>query len=174
MVKLPEPDAREIIARAPVVDEMVGEMVAHLDAGNPHIDVEIKPYETTMYARFDLIPKEARQLAAELVRMADVAQNAAWTPALLAQVRERYLPGATDAQIVERLNRLARRESGFELVSPGVLDPADGYQLTAEAHRELVERVAAALSAAGVTMRELDTAIGDLRAVYAAGTEDAS
>ncbi|SDU18205.1 hypothetical protein [Jiangella alkaliphila] len=174
MVKLPEPDTREIITRAPFVEEGVGEMVAHILHGDAHIDVEIKPFETEMYAQFDLLPKEARRLAADLVRIADVAQQAMWTPKLLANVRERYLPGATDAQIIEQLQRLADRDDGLELLEPGLLFPQDGYALTAEAHRELVDRIAAALSAAGVTLGELETVVGDLRKVHRTDVENAS
>lgn len=174
MVNVPERDKREIIARAPFVDEMVGEMVAHLLHGNAHIDVEIKPFETDMYAKVGLNLREVRLAAAELLRMADVAQQATWTPKLLANVRERYLPGATDAQIIERLQRLADRDDGLELLEPGLLFPQDGYALTAEAHRELVDRIAAALSAAGVTLSELETVVGDLRKTYRADAGDVS
>ncbi|TDE12637.1 hypothetical protein [Jiangella asiatica] len=174
MVKLPEPDTREIIARASFVDEMVGEMVAHLQRGEAHIDVVIKPFESDMYAQFDLLPKEARRLAAELVRIADVVQRAMWTPKLLAHVRERYLPGATDVEIVERLNRLVERDGGLELLKPGVLHPQDGFTLTTEAHREVVDRVAGVLSAAGVSLGELESVVGDLRKVYRTDTQDAS
>lgn len=174
MVKLPEPDTREIIARVPFVEEGVGEMVAHILRGDAHIDVVIKPFETDMYASFDLLPKEARRLAAELVRIADVAQQAMWTPKLLANVRERYLPGATDAEIIERLNRMVQRDGGLELMKPGLLYPQDGYALTAEAHRELVDRIAGALSAAGVTLGELETVVGDLRKTYRADARDVS
>ncbi|SDU82615.1 hypothetical protein [Jiangella alkaliphila] len=174
MVNVPERDKREIIARAPFVDEMVGEMVAHLLHGNAHIDVEIKPFETDMYAKVGLNLKEVRRTALELLRMAEVAQQATWTPRLLANVRERYLPGATDAQIIEQLRRLAERDDGLELLESGLLFPQDGYALTAEAHRELVDRIAAALSAAGVTLGELESSVDDLRKVYASRAADVS
>ncbi|TDD65549.1 hypothetical protein E1262_24890 [Jiangella aurantiaca] len=173
MVKLPEPDTREIIARAPFVEEGVGEMVAHILHGDAHIDVEIKPFETEMYAQFDLLPKEARRLAADLVRIADIAQQAMWTPKLLANVRERYLPGATDAEIVEQLNRMVERVGGLELMKPGVLYPQDGYELTRQAHRQVVDRIAGVLSEAGVTLGELESVVRDLRKVQRAETEDA-
>ncbi|TDE13054.1 hypothetical protein [Jiangella asiatica] len=174
MVTLPEPDKREIITRAPFLTEGIGEMVAHLLHGDARIDVLIKPFETDMYASFDLVPKEARRLAAELVRIADVAQQAMWTPKLLAHVRERYLPGATDAEIVERLNRLAERDGGFELMKPGMLHPEDGYTLRSQAHGEVVDRVAGVVSEAGVTLGELESVVADLRKIQRAEIEDAS
>lgn len=173
MVNRPEPDRREIITRTPFVDDMVGEMVAHLRDGMPHIDVEIKPLdtETEMHASFDMIPKEARRVAAELMRIADEVEQAAWTPQLLAHVRERYLPGKTDAELIGYLKRLADRDGGLELGPGGQLYPQDGHTLTALAHRDLVDRVRAALSAHDVTLTELEAAVADLGKVYQAETQ---
>ncbi|TDD70675.1 hypothetical protein E1262_08440 [Jiangella aurantiaca] len=110
----------------------------------------------------------ARQAAAELLQLVNVAQQAMWTPELLADVRERYLPGATDAEIIERLTRLAERDSGLELRTSGRLFPQDGQALTAAAHREKVERVAVALSNARVSITDLESVVGDLRTIHAA------
>jgi hypothetical protein len=114
MVKVPPPERRVEIARVPFVNEMVGVMVARLDdrADGPVIDVVVKPYETDMRAEFSLSPSDARSLADQLRAIADVAQQAGWTPALLADVREKYLPGFTDEQIVARLDRLTERFGG--------------------------------------------------------------
>jgi hypothetical protein len=167
MANLPDPDKREIITRAPFVDEQVGEMVAHLLHGNAEIDVEIKPVESDTYARIGINVKEARKLAADLVRIADVAEAAMWTPELLADVRTLYLPGATDAEIIARLTVLVEQHGGgIELRSPGRLFHADGEALTAAAHREKVDRVAAAMSAAQVSLTEMLSVVADLRTIY--------
>ncbi|WP_157987736.1 hypothetical protein [Jiangella endophytica] len=99
----------------PFVDEMVGELVAHHWHGTPQIDLEVKPPESQQYAKVGFNLREARQAAAELLQLVDIAQQAMWTPVLLADVREHYLPGATDAEIIERLTRLAERDAGLEL-----------------------------------------------------------
>ena len=111
MVKLLEPDTREIITRAPFVEEGVGEMVAHILHGDAHIDVEIKPFETEMYASFDLLPKKARRLAADLVHIADVAQQAMWTPKLLANVGRGTCPArpSADHRAIAAVGRTRRR-----------------------------------------------------------------
>jgi hypothetical protein len=167
MVKVPDPDNREIITRVPFVDESTGEMVVHMLHGNAEIDVEIKPLDTDLYARVGINVKEARQLAATLLEVADVALSAMWTPELLADVRTLYLPGATDAEIIARLtDRVAQLGGGIELRSPGRLFRADGEALTAAAHREKVDRVAAAMSAAQVSLTEMLSVVADLRVIY--------
>lgn len=173
MPKVPEHDKRQIITRAPFVDESVGEMVAHLLHGNAEIDVVVKPLDSGQEAMFAMNVKEARQTAAALLVIADTAQAAMWTPGLLAEVRERYLPGATDAQIIEQLEALADRlGGGIELRSTGHLFSQDGQALAAAVHGAKVERVASALADAGVAFSELDSVVGDLRKVYAAARED--
>jgi hypothetical protein len=114
MVKLPPPEERTEIARVPFVDDMVGVMVARLDdrADGPVIDVTVKPFETDMQAEFSLSPSDARGLADQLRAIADTAQRAGWTAGLVADVREKYLPGASDEQIMARLDRLTERFGG--------------------------------------------------------------
>ena len=167
MVNLPEPDKREIITRVPFVDESTGEMVVHMLHGHAEIDVEIKPFETDMYARVGINVKEARQFAATLLEVADVALSAMWTPELLAEVRTRYLPGATDAEIIARLNeRVDQLGGGIELPSSGHLFRADGEALTAAAHREKLDRVTAAMTDARVSLTEMESVVGELRTIY--------
>ncbi|WP_026876765.1 hypothetical protein [Jiangella gansuensis] len=167
MVTVPEPDKRQIIARAPFFDESVGEMVAHLLHGNAEIDVVVKPFESEQIAGFAVNVKEARRFARVLLEFADVAQAAMWTPKLLAEVRNRWLPGATDAEIIQRLNDLCeRRGGGIELLSSGRLFAQDGEALVAAVHREKVDRVAVALSDARVSLTDLDSVVADLRTIY--------
>ncbi len=167
MPKPPEPDRRVIITRAPFVDESVGEMVAHLLHGNPATDVVVKPLDSGQEAEFAMNVKEARQTAKELVAIADTAQAAMWTPRLLTSVRTRWLPGATDAEIIARLNdRCEQQGGGIELRDSGTLFPIDGEALMAAAHRGKVDRVAEAMSAAQVSLEELLSVVADLRTIY--------
>lgn len=167
MPKVPEPDKRAIITRAPFVDESVGEMVAHLLRGNAEIDVVVAPLDSGQEARFAMNVKEARQTAKELVAIADTAQAAMWTPKLLAYVRERLLPGATDAEIIARLNDLCDQQGGgIELHEDERLFPIDGEALIAAAHRDKVDRVAEAMAAAQVSIKDFLSVVADLRTIY--------
>ncbi|TDD64546.1 hypothetical protein E1262_27845 [Jiangella aurantiaca] len=62
-----------------------------------------------------LLPSEARDLAAQLVEIADVAQRAGWTPEMLAQAGERYLPGMSTHRLL----------AAIETADDGVTDHED-------------------------------------------------
>ncbi|WP_132107641.1 hypothetical protein [Jiangella aurantiaca] len=143
-------------------------MVAHLLRGNAEIDVTITPEDSDgQRAGFFMNVKEARQLARALLEIADVAQAAMWTPRLLDEVRNRWLPGATDAEISARLNDLCeQRGGGIELLSPGLLYGQDGEALAAAAHREKVDRAEAAMDAARLSLTDMESVISDLRTIY--------
>ena len=51
----------------------------------------------------------------QLTEIADTAQRAGWTPAVLADARERYLPGLSDEQIIAWLDALIDRLGGLVL-----------------------------------------------------------
>jgi len=61
-----------------------------------------------------------------------VTQRAGWTPEVLAHARESYLPGLSDEQIIERLDRLTARLGGLVMGTRGRLDWRAGRILRAE------------------------------------------
>lgn len=168
MVKLPRPDEREVIARAPFLDESIGEMVAKLDDHEgPVIDVRIAPDDTGQEVTFVLAPLEARTLAAELDEIAITAQRAGWTPAVIAHTRDTYLPDATDAEIMTRLDRLVERLDGTVLGhAPGTLHRDAGAMLVADAHLNVVERTAESLESTIDQLALLTTTVTELRRIY--------
>lgn len=139
MVTVPKPKKREIITRAPFVHPDVGEIVAFHDEEGPTIDVTIRPEGSEEYARFGLTAADAHQLADELHRIGTIVQRAGWTPTLLSDART-YLPGMTDEQIIERLDRLYRRWGGLVIGYRGRLDRRAGRALAVEVHMETLER----------------------------------
>ncbi|PZF81582.1 hypothetical protein [Jiangella anatolica] len=140
----------------------------------------IRPEGTEQFAQFGLVPIEAHQLADELHRIADLAQRAGWTPAVLTDARA-YLPGMTDEQIIERLDRLYRRWDGFVLGRRGMLDRRAGRALAAELHMETLERSAALVEQHAKTLSgipemadrlsELRSSLQDVRQLFAAELE---
>ncbi|TDE13004.1 hypothetical protein [Jiangella asiatica] len=139
MVTVPKPKKREIITRAPFVHPDVGEIVAYHDEEGPTIDVTIRPEGSEEYAHFGLTAADAHQLADELHRIGTIVQRAGWTPTILADARA-YLPGMTDDQIIERLDRLYRRWGGLVIGFRGRLDRAAARALMVEDHIETLER----------------------------------
>jgi class 3 adenylate cyclase len=101
---------------------------------------------------------------------------------VLAQARDRYLPGMSDEQIIERLDRLATRLGGRVLGHGGRLDYQAGRILVAEIGLEAHERASAAIDAAlqqfdGVQavaepLREAQRTFNTLRAFYEAECKD--
>lgn len=139
MVTVSKPKKREIITRAPFVSDDIGEIVAYHDEEGPTIDVTIRPEDSGQYAQFGLTAAEVRQLADELHSIADQVQRAGWTPTILAEARA-YLPGMTDEQIIERLDRLYRRWGGLVIGFRGMLDRRAGRALAIEVHMETLEQ----------------------------------
>ncbi|TDE13509.1 hypothetical protein [Jiangella asiatica] len=171
MVTVPNSEHRDVIVRAPFLGDEVGHMVARHDAEGPTIDVRLAPQDTEQHVEFSISPAEARELAEQLVRIADAAQRAGWTPDVLAQVRERFLPGHTDQQIIERLDRLAERLGGFVLGHHGRVSWRAGRILTAELGAEAVGRAALALEAAVEQLSAVGAAVGPLTELRAALTQ---
>ncbi|SEF11478.1 hypothetical protein [Jiangella alba] len=180
MVTVPKPKTREIITRAPFVHPDVGEIVAFHDEEGPTIDVTIRPEGSEEYAHFGLTAADAHELADEMHRIGTIVQRAGWTPALLSDART-YLPGMTDEQIIERLDRLYRRWGGLVIGYRGRLDRAAGRALAVEVHMETLERSAAlveqhAESLSGVPeladrLAELRSSLEDVRQLYIAEQE---
>ncbi|SDU47734.1 hypothetical protein [Jiangella alkaliphila] len=180
MVTVPKPKQREIITRAPFVHHEVGEVVVYHDEEGPTIDITIELEDTKQRAQFAITPREAHQLADDMHRIADLAQRAGWTPTILTDAR-RYLPGMTDEQIIERLDRLYRRWGGLVIGFRGRLDRAAGRALAVEVHMEtldrsvaLVEEYAEPLS--GIPemadrLDELRSSLEDVRQLYVAEQE---
>lgn len=180
MVTVPKPKKREIITRAPFVDHDLGELVAYHDEEGPTIDVTIRPEDTTQYIQFGLTPADTHRLADELHEIADVAQRAGWTPTILSEARV-FLPGMTDEQIIERLDRLYRRWGGFVFGLRGKLSHRAGRALAVEVHIEtlqgsvaLIEQHAEPLS--GIPeladrLTELRSSLDEVKALYVAELE---
>src|SRR5690625_2973874 len=136
MVKVPEQDYSDVITRAPLVHRDVGEIVAHHGDEGPMIDMVIKPDDLARRGKVSMGAAEARQLATELNRIADLTQQSGWTPRILAEVRQRYLPGMTDAEIMRRLDRLYEQWGGFVFGLGGSLSFRAGQVLAAESQAE--------------------------------------
>ncbi|SDT70554.1 hypothetical protein [Jiangella sp. DSM 45060] len=139
MVTVSKPKKREIITRAPFVSDDIGEIVAYHDEEGPTIDVTIRPEDSGQYAQFGLTAAEVHELADELHRIANKVQRAGWTPTILTDART-YLPGMTDEQIIERLDRLYRRWGGLVIGFRGRLDRRAGRALAVEVQMETLER----------------------------------
>lgn len=180
MVTVPKPKKREIITRAPFVHHDIGEIVAYHDEEGPTIDVTIRPEDSEQYAQFALTAADAHQLADELHHIADEAQRAGWTPTILSDART-YLPGMTDEQIIERLDRLYRRWGGLVIGFRGRLDRAAGRALAVEVHIETLERSVALVEEhaerlSGIPeladrLNELRSSLEDVRQLYIAEQE---
>lgn len=163
MVTVPTPDQREIITRRPFLDEAVGEMVARQSREGPLIDLSLQPYDTEPRVELGITPTEARELAEQLRDVADVAQRAGWTPAVLANVRERYLPGASDEEIMARLDQLTEEVGSSVLgYQTGTLDWRAGRVLTAKAGADVAERASGALENAVSTLTDVEALISRL------------
>lgn len=140
---------REVIAEDVFVNDDLGQMVAIHDHDGPTIRVLIAPEDTGESVAFGLSPCEARKLSDQLRAIADTAQRAGWTPAVLADVREHYLPGATDEQIITRLDELTQILGSSPLgVRRGTVHPDAGRMLAADAGVDVVRNVLAAVDQA--------------------------
>jgi hypothetical protein len=149
MVTQSHTSSRDIIAKAPFVSGDIGELIAWHDQEGPTIDVRLAPYSEGESVTFGLSPAEARGLADQLREIADVAQRAGWTPAVLADVRERYLPGATDEEIMVRLDQLTEHLGGSPLgFRPGTLHPDAGRMLRAAVGSQTVGQIVESLDQA--------------------------
>ncbi|WP_026876891.1 hypothetical protein [Jiangella gansuensis] len=181
MVTVPNSTQSDIIVCTAFLSDDVGQMVARHDTDGPTIDVAVAPTDSGQRVELSLSPAEARDLAGQLTEIADVAQRAAWTPAVLTEVRERFLPGHTDQQIIERLDRLARAHRGMAPGHHGTLGWRAGRLLTAELGGEAVARAVAAIDAAAdhlaavataaAPLTELRTSLDELAAFYRAESE---
>lgn len=109
-----------------------------------------------------------------------MAQRAGWTPTILSDARH-YLPGMTDEQIIERLDRLYRRWGGLVVGFRGSLDRGAGRALAVEVHIETLERSAALVEQHAETLSgipeladglaELRSSLEDVRLLYIAEQE---
>jgi hypothetical protein len=167
VVTVPTADRRAVIARSAFLSDDVGQMVARHDAEGPTIDVDLAPADSGQRVHLALTPTEARLIAGQLTDLAATAQRAGWTPEILADVRERYLPGRTDQQIIERLDALTDRLGGLVLGYKGRIDWKAGRILTAEIGTELLNRAATALDAAEQHLAAHQQAVEHLGAVKA-------
>ncbi|MBB5791612.1 hypothetical protein [Jiangella mangrovi] len=168
MVTVPTADRRAVIARSAFLSDDVGQMVARHDTEGPTIEVDLAPADSDgQRAHVALTPSEARLIAAQLTDLAATAQRAGWTPEVLADARERYLPGQSDEQIIARLDALTARLGGLVLGYRGKLDWRAGRILTAEVGAELLDRAAAAVDAAEQHLAAHQQAVEQLGAVKA-------
>lgn len=142
MVKLHKDD-RDIIARIPLAADE-GELVAWKDEDGPVIDLVISPTDEDPSARLTYTPCELREFADQAYEIADTAQRASWTPEFVADVRDRYLPGLSEEEVIARLDALANRTER-RLYLSGRVHPEAGYRLRAGAGAEAVGRVIAVL-----------------------------
>jgi hypothetical protein len=165
MGNLPTPDESNIIARMPFVTEELGEIIAWHDREGPSIDLKLAPEGTKDRFECGFTPSEIHRLADKLHEVATIAQRAGWTPEVLAQAREKYLPGMTDAQIIERLDRLEARLGSMMLGHGARLDWQAGRMLTAELGMEALDQADAAVTAALDQFRGVETVAESLRAV---------
>lgn len=169
MVTVPEPDRRDVIVRGPFLNDSLGEIVAWHDKEGPIIDFHLAPLDTEDAVEFGLTPTEARALASQLREIADAAQRAGWTSAVLADVRQNYLPGATDDEIIAKLDALADRNGGFVLgFKRGTVNPNAGRMLTAEVGAQAVQRASTALDDAVDRLGEFRAAVDQLTQLRAA------
>ncbi len=167
MATTPSEKKRDVIARGPFLSDDVGEMIAWHDTEGPAIDIHLEPTDAGQRIDVSLTPPEARILARQLADIADTAQRAGWTPAILADARERYLPGMSDEQIIERLDALTARLGGFVLGFRGKLDWRAGRALVAETGNELLDRAAAAVDTAEQHLSGYQQALEQLTTVKA-------
>lgn len=170
MAMLPTPDETNIITRAPFLAREIGEIIAWHDHEGPSIDFRLAPEDTDQHAEISLTPSEVHNLADQLHEIAMVAQHAGWTPEILAQVRERYLPGMSDVQIIERMDRLADRIGGLVFGMGGRLHGDAGRMLTAEVGIEALDRLAAGIDAVAQRldgMHDLTPALTEAREAIA-------
>ncbi|WP_046766651.1 hypothetical protein [Jiangella alkaliphila] len=142
-------------------------MVAWHDTEGPAIDIHLEPRDAGQRIDVSISPSEARILARQLTEIADTAQRAGWTPALLADARERYLPGLSDEQIIARLDALSERLGGFVLGFRGRVDWRAGRMLVAETGNELLDRAAAAVDTAEQHLAGYRQAVDQLGTVKA-------
>ncbi|SEF14435.1 hypothetical protein [Jiangella alba] len=180
MVTVPKPKKREIITRAPFIHHDVGEVVVFHDEEGPTIDVVVKPEGSEQYAHFAITAIEAHQLADEMHRLGTIAQRAGWTPTILSDARV-YLPGMTDEQIIERLDRLYQRRGGLVIGFRGRLDRAAGRALALEVHMETLDRSVRLVEEHAETfsgvpeladrLSELRASLEDVRQLYIAEQE---
>ncbi|SDU64581.1 hypothetical protein [Jiangella alkaliphila] len=167
MATTPAADRRDVIVRSAFLSDDVGEMIAWHDTEGPAIDIHLEPTDAGQRIDVSLTPPEARILARQLADIADTAQRAGWTPALLADARERYLPGMSDEQIIERLDALSKRLGGFVIGFRGKLDWRAGRALVAETGNELLDRAAAAVDTAEQHLSGYREAVEQLSSVKA-------
>ena len=167
MATTPAADRRDVIARSAFLSDDVGEMVAWHDSEGPAIDIHLEPVDAGQRVDVSLTPSEARIVARQLTELADTAQRAGWTPALLADARERYLPGLSDEQIMQRLDALTTRLGGFVLGFRGKVDWRAGRILVAETGNELPDRAATAVDTAEQHLSGYQQAVDQLTAVKA-------
>lgn len=156
-----------VITRAPFLSESVGEMVAWHDVEGPAIDIHLEPLDSGQRVDLSITPAEARMVAGQLAEIAAIAQRAGWTPAVLAEVRERFLPGLSDEQIIERLDALADRLDGGVLGHRGHVDWRAGRMLVAQTGAELLDRADAAVGEAERHLAGYRQAVERLGAVKA-------
>jgi hypothetical protein len=167
VVTVPTPDRRAVIARSAFVSDDVGEMLAWHDVEGPTIDIQLAPADSGQQLHLALTPSEARLLAGQLAELAATAQQAGWTPEVLADARERFLPGHSDQQIIERLDALTARLGGLVLGARGRVDWRAGRMLTAQVGTEVLERAAAAVGTAEQHLAAYHQAVEQLGTVRA-------
>lgn len=163
----PAADRRDVIVRSAFISDEVGEIVAWHDSEGPTIDIHLEPEDSGQRADVSLTPSEARDLARQLREVADTAQRAGWTPAVLADARERYLPGLSDEQIMQRLDALAARLGGLVLGYRGKVDWRAGRMLVAETGHQLLDRAAGAVETAEQHLAGYQQAVDQLGTVKA-------
>jgi hypothetical protein len=73
----------------------------------PAVAVHLAPEPLDEELDLILTPTEARLWADQLQEMADLAQRAEWTVAVVEQVREDYMPGASNGRVIAVLDQLA-------------------------------------------------------------------
>ncbi|TDD70776.1 hypothetical protein E1262_09030 [Jiangella aurantiaca] len=167
MATTPAADRRDVIARSAFLSDDVGEIIAWHDTEGPAIDIRLAPAESGQRADVSVTPSEVRTLARQLTEIADTAQRAGWTPAVLADARERYLPGLSDEQIIARLDALTARLGGLVLGFRGKVDWRAGRILVAETGNELLGRAATAVDAAEQYLAGYQQAVDQLTTVKA-------
>ncbi|WP_119663101.1 hypothetical protein [Jiangella rhizosphaerae] len=167
MATTPAADRRDVIARSAFLSDDVGEMIAWHDTEGPSIDIHLEPADSGQRVDVSVTPSEARALARQLTELADTAQRAGWTPELLAEARERYLPGMSDEQIIARLDALTDRLGGLVLGYRGRIDWRAGRILVAETGHELLGRAATAVDAAEQHLAGYQQAVEQLTTVKA-------
>lgn len=178
MTTLPNSAEREIITQARFHEDLT--IVAFHEDEGPLLELIVAPVGTGKRADLLVNTAEARDLAVELNRIADLALRAGWTPVILADARQQ-LPGMTDEQIIERLERLHRRLGGFVFGVAGRLGGRAARMLSVEVHIETLERAIALVDQhaevlSGVPdvasrFRELRASLNDVNTMYKAELE---